>query len=340
MKKILKCLLASILALGLCATINPNEAFAAVNLQSTGKIVATNHKKYTYGEMKTDIRMLAEKYPGKVTYNVIGKSEDGRNIYDVVLGNPYAENSILVVAAIHGLEYMTSLVCMNQIEYYLQNYSKNIDGVKVKDTLEQIAIHYIPMANPDGVTLSQFGIKRIRDASLRKKLQKISKGKTKYWKSNARGVNLNGNFPILFKKKGKPNGYNYTGTRACSESESTAIDDLTIQLKKFFGLKGVISYHAMGQIIFGGCSASKTCKKVTTKMYKVAKKTTGYRNADGVYSATTSGSFRAYVMHKLDAPCITIEVGKIPCPGPIREFPSIWKKNKKVVLREARLFVK
>ena len=37
-----------------------------------------------------------------------------------------------------------------QMEYYLQNYNKEIDGKKEKDILEKIAIHYIPMANPDG----------------------------------------------------------------------------------------------------------------------------------------------------------------------------------------------
>lgn len=337
MKRMINSLLSLALLLSLCIVANPNDAFAVSKQRNSEKIVGRDHQKYTYNEMKADIRLLAKRYPGKVSYSVIGKSEDGRNIYNVVLGNPNAKKSMIVVAAIHGVEYMTSLVCMNQIEYYLQNYWARIDGKRVKDTLGNIAIHYIPMANPDGVTLSQFGVKRIRNVLLRMKLRKITKN-TRYWKANAKGVNLNGNFPILFKKKGKPSGVGYTGPRACSESESQAINGLVKQLKENTKLKGIVNYHAMGEILFGGCSASKSCKKVTSKMYKVARRTTGYRNADGVYKAITNGSFRAYVMHKLDVPSITIEIGRIRCPGPIYEFPSIWNRNKKVVLREARLF--
>lgn len=338
---VISTLLASMLMLTFIIAFSSDEAQAATNQSTSGKIVSINHKKYSYAEMKNDIKLLAEKYPDKVSYNVIGKSEDGRNIYDVVLGNPEAKKSMLVVAAIHAREYMTSLVCMNQIEYYLRNYSKKIDGKKVGKTLDAIAIHYIPMANPDGVTISQFGIKRIRDAKLRLKLRKIvksSKSNIKYWKANARGVDLNDNFPIKFKKKGKPSSEGYTGPRACSESESKAISGLVKDLKATSKLKGIVNYHAMGSILFGACSASKQCKRVTTKMFKVAKKATGYKSAAGIYRAVTSGSFRAYVMHKLDVPSITLEVGKKLCPGPISEFPSIWKKNKNVVLRVARIF--
>lgn len=337
MKRLLTGLLLSALLLALCGMVHPSAAFAASDEPSSKKVVATDHQKYSYSEMKADIKLLAKRYPDQVSYNVIGQSEDGRDIYDVVLGNPEAKKSLLVVAAIHAREYMTSLLCMNQIEYYLRYYSKKIDGEKVEDTLDKVAIHFVPMVNPDGVTLSQFGIKKIKSASLRAKLRKISGGDTKHWKANARGANLNDNFPFRFKKKGKPSGAAYTGPRASSESETQALVRLVKKLKKKSNLKGIVNYHAMGSIVFGDCSGSKLCKRVTAKMFKVAKQTTGYISAAGVYNSVSSGSFRDYVMYKLDIPSITIEIGKIQCPGPISEFPSIWKKNKSLVLREARL---
>ena len=41
------------------------------------------------------------------------------------------------------------------------------------NVFEKIAVHYVPMANPDGVTISQYGIRAIRKASLRKTLRKM-----------------------------------------------------------------------------------------------------------------------------------------------------------------------
>lgn len=46
---------------------------------------------------------------------------------------------------------MTLQLCMKQIEYYLQNYNEELDGEKVSDVLSKVAIHYVPMANPESI---------------------------------------------------------------------------------------------------------------------------------------------------------------------------------------------
>lgn len=306
-----------------------------------GKIVAVDHQKYRYSEMAADIKLLAKNYHGLVQYQVIGKSEDGRNIYDVILGNPEASKTLLVVSTLHAREYMASLLCMNQIEYYLQSYQGKVDGKKVKNTLNNIAIHYIPMANPDGVTISQSGLQKIRSASLRKKLKKCKRGSTKRWKANARGVDLNRNFPYLFIKAGKRGSEGYTGPYAASESETVAIVKRIDQLKTKTRLQGVINYHAMGSIVFGDCQKSGSFVSNTRRMYRLARKTTGYGSAAGYQGATSQGRgcLREYVMYGLSIPSITLEIGKRTCPGPVSEFPSIWRKNRKLVLQEARLFI-
>lgn len=311
----------------------------AITFQNV-KAVAIHHQKYSYSEMAADIRLLTKNYHGLVQYKVIGKSEDGRNIYDVILGNPNASKTMLVISTLHAREYMASLLCMNQIEYYLQNYSGKIDGKKVKNTLDKIAIHYIPMANPDGVTISQYGIRKIRSAALRKKLYRMRRGSTKRWKANARGVDLNRNFPYLFIKAGRRGSEGYTGPRAASESETGALVKLIDRLKMDTNLKGVVNYHAMGSIVFGDCRKSGSLAGGTGRMYRIARRTTGYRSAAGYRGATSlgRGCCREYVMYGLFTPSITLEIGRRPCPGSIREFSSIWRKNRKLVLREARLF--
>ena len=301
------------------------------------KIVATGHQKYTYTEMKKDISMLCKNYHGIVKSHVFGKSEDNRNLYDVTVGNPNAKKSLMVVASIHAREYMTTVVTMAQIEYYLQNYYSKIDGKSVSKTLDNICIHFVPMANPDGVTISQSGFNAIKNKSLRAKLKKMP-GSHRQWKSNARGVDLNRNYAYKFRKRGYRGQEGYSGPKANSESETRAISKLITNLKSK-GLKGAVNYHTMGSIIFGGIRSSASAYKNTKRMYKVARNTTKYTSSESVgYGSTGYGNLREYFMYTKKVPSITIEVGRYCNPVPQSQFKGIWNKNKKLVLREARLF--
>lgn len=318
--------------------ISKNEGEDVIRESHSNKtIVSTNHKKYTYSKMSEDIKALTEKYNGMVTYEVIGKSCDKRNIYDVILGNPNAKKTILVVGTMHAREYMCSLLLMNQIEYYLENYHRSISGKKVSSILNHICIHYVPMANPDGVTISQSGISKIRDASLRKKLKKMTKGKgTSKWKANARGVDLNKNWDYKWKKQGKAGSSDYSGPNVNSEPETKALLKLKKNLKRKKKLKATISYHTVGNIVFGKCT-KKSVKATTKKMYNLAKSITGYACGDKVYGGKGIGNSREWDMYQLGVPSITIEIGEKSAPGPISEYKEIWNKNKNVVIREAML---
>ena len=302
-------------------------------------IVQTDHQKYSYAEMSADIQKLQEKYHGIVHTSVIGKSEDGRNLYDVVIGNTKASKTLLVVANLHAREYMTSELCLDQIEYYLENYYTAREGGSWKKTFDKIAVHYVPMANPDGTTISQFGIKGIRSAALRKRLRKLKSGSTTIWKANARGVDLNRNYPVRFRKQGKRGPMGYSGPKACSESETRAIKKLTDQLRSKKTLRGVISYHAMGSIIFGGSGLGGTLQKNTDRLYYQSRRLTGYASAAGYHSSSGGdGNFLTYIHEVTKVPGITLEVGRYTCPGPAREYPSVWKCNKMVVIQAAKLF--
>ena len=189
-----------------------------------------DHQKYTYKEMCGDIQSLCKKYSEYVSYETIGYSEEGREIYDVILENKEADKTILVISTIHAREYIATVVCMKQLEYYLLNYNKTVDGTKLSEVFAKCNVHYVMMANPDGVNISQT--------------------KKALWKGNANGVNLNYNFPYAFKKAGSRKNGSFTGTKAASESETQAIVSLTKKLNKTQTL-AVVNYHAMGQIVSG-----------------------------------------------------------------------------------------
>lgn len=301
--------------------------------------VSTGHQKYTYSEMEKDLEQLSEKYPMAMTYQVIGKSADDRNLYEVILGNPEAKKHLIVIANLHAREYMTTQLTMKQIEYYCQNYHKTLAGKNVKRLLSKVAIHIVPSANPDGTAISQSGFNAIRNDSLRKALKKMS-GSSRRWKANARGVDLNRNWNVRFRKKGHKGGSGFTGNKAASEPETKALVTMVNRIRKSYKVVGVVSYHSTGSILYGRCAkqASKSVKKYTTKMYKVAQKLTGYHLMPTESISSASGCSREYFLYVKKIPCITLEIGRSSCPLPKSEFSSIWKKNKNMLIRQADLF--
>ena len=282
-----------------------------------GSFISMDHQKYTYAEMAKDISQLCQKYSEYVQYDIIGKSEKGKKIYDVILGDRNAKKTLLIISELHAREYVTTVICMKQLEYYLENYNKKIDGKIPGDVFKKCNIHYVMMANPDGVEISQ--------------------KKNARWKGNKNGVNLNRNFPYKFKSKGK-NTTDYTGKKAASEKETQAIISIAKKLKKSQKTLGVISYHAMGQIIYGSYRGNnKRLKAQIRKMYNVARQTTGYADAGSYDNDDGNGCSREYFIYKQKIPFITIEVGSVATPIPQKHYGSIYNKNKLVMLRVARI---
>ena len=117
-------------------------------------------------------------------------------MYYVTLGNVNAKKTVYVEASIHAREYMNTKLIMKVIEDYCRGYdTKKYQRKKYSKIFNKVRVVIMPMVNPDGVTISQYGPRKIRNAKLRKKLYKMKKGiKFKEWKANARGVDINRNF--------------------------------------------------------------------------------------------------------------------------------------------------
>lgn len=330
--KRLRCFLILSLFLGMAC-------FMGKSIEAKAAIVSTNHQKYMYTEYKKDLQQFKKKYPEYCQVKVIGQSADNRNLYEVILGNPQAKKHLVVIANLHGREYMTTQLCMRQIEYYLNKYNKKISGTKVSKVLNKVAIHYVPSCNPDGTAISQFGFNAIRNKSLRAALRKMP-GSTVGWKANARGVDLNRNWAVAFRRGGTRGYAGFHGDEAASEPEIKALVKMVNRIEKSGTITGVVSYHSTGSILYGRCAGNATSKvkNITSRMYKTAQSLTGYRLMPTESLSSAAGCSREYFLYKRNIPCITLEVGRGSCPLSIGEFPSIWSKNKNVVIREAMLF--
>lgn len=171
---------------------------------------------YSYEDMTRDLKNIAWKYRGKASLKSLGSSEDGRTIWCLRVGNPSAGRKIVIDAGIHAREWMNPLMIVHKCEEILRQYTD------YKATLKNACLYVVPMINPDGVTISQYGFGAIRSEKLRKICQK-TKASARTWKGNARGVNLNFNFPGGWNpenKSKKPDGNSYPGEKAASEKET------------------------------------------------------------------------------------------------------------------------
>ena len=312
--------------------------FAGVRVQAK-TIVDTGHKRYSYSEMKNDLKLLQKRYKDRLEVNVIGKSADDRNLYEVVLGNTKAKKHLLVIANLHAREYMTIQLTMRQIEHYLAYYNRTIGSSKVSNTLKKVAIHIVPSANPDGTAISQYGFGAIKSRSLRSKLRRMG-GSSYRWKANARGVDLNRNWNVAFKVRGgSPGGSGFSGYHKASEPETQALVKWVNSVDKKGKVVGVISYHSTGSIIYGRTTGvSSSVRRNTAKMNSLIRRLTGYyvMPANGKYAAR--GNSREYFLYTKKMPCVTIEVGHGACPLSSGEFSSIYRKNKDLVMKTAMLF--
>lgn len=307
---------------------------------------------YTYAEMTNDIIELQKSYPEIMSCSVIGITADKRNIYDIVIGDPKAKKQIVYQASCHAREYMTSLLVMEQLEYCLNNYyTAAYKGVRFKDLFSEYAVHIIPMLNPDGVTISQFGKNGLRNEILRHNAEVYYKnavtwGYTKYteenyyrrWKANAHGVDINNNFDgkwdTLTLLNG-PVGWGYRGNAPECETESKCITRL---IRSLSNPVTVISYHATGSVLWWDYGQTGEFRERCEKQMQVIKRLTGYKLQP--YTPKSAGGLCDWIIEDMGEKTVPqlIEIGVEAAPLKDSEYPEIWRKNRLVFPAVAYLY--
>ncbi|MFR1832103.1 MAG: M14 family zinc carboxypeptidase [Lachnospiraceae bacterium] len=297
--------------------------------------------KYSYEQMEADIQSLQKRYgTAHMQVTTIGTSADGRNIYDIIVGNPNAGKHVLIQGAIHAREYANPLLMMKQIEDALAFYDTGAyNGRRLSDLLNQVAVHFVPMANPDGVALSQFGLDALNTDELKQTVQTayasdLAAGRTSYefgrylerWKANARGVDLNHNFDALWTNTSSnwmlPSYSGYKGLTPVSEPESQALVNL---MNSDYPWAAVLNYHSMGKVIYWDIEGNKERERSRQLAQLMSAATGGYQM---LYSGG-GGGFKDWAQLKENpVPSITVETGKVDCPMPVSEFASIWAENR------------
>ncbi len=282
---------------------------------------------YTYEQMCADIDTLCGQFPSVCSRGSIGTSELGRDIPVLKLGAESASHHVLIQGAIHGLEHMTAWVMMAMANSYVSRDALPAD----------VCFHFIPMSNPDGVTLAQTGVltaeqRAIYAADLAAK--HTDRNEAVYasqWKANALGVDLNRNFdagwaPI--NSRPAPSSERYKGKTPFCAAETRALRDYTLSRS----FDATISYHAMGSILYYEFGTAQPINDLSYDLAKAVYKVSGYPPVkNSVSTNVEGGGYKDWAMEALGIPSLTIEIGCENTPLAYQEVYNVLYRNMPVL---------
>jgi len=107
---------------------------------------------YDYGQMVEALKALNSAFPEMTDIEVIGKSEENRDIWSLTLNNPktgkaLSKPGVYVDGNIHGNEIQATEVNLYLMNYLLTNYGSN---EQVTDMVDRNAFYFVPSINVDG----------------------------------------------------------------------------------------------------------------------------------------------------------------------------------------------
>lgn len=144
---------------------------------------------HNYTKMTSLLQEIHRKYPDICRLYTIGKSVQGRELWVMKISKyantepPIGVPNVKYVANMHGNEAVGRELMIHLISYLVNNYPSD---KYVAALLDNTVIHIMPSMNPDGFEFSNEG--------------ECTSGQGRY---NARGYDLNRNFPDIFKTNNK-----------------------------------------------------------------------------------------------------------------------------------------
>ncbi len=296
---------------------------------------------YSYKKMENDLQLLAGYYPQYMTLDTAGvTTADGRNLYVIYFGNQNASRQIFICAATHAREYMTAQLVMKQLEYYCAHYEDgSYNGTAYRDIFENTCFVIVPMVNPDGVSISQFGEEGLNREDLRQNLKAIYESDKNggytdeaydtyltRWKANGMGVDLNRNYSPGWESvtdRTAPSSGLYKGTQPGSEAESQALMNIVDGLSNPLL---AISYHSYGSLVYWQYGQAEPLWSKNQQLAAHVEALTTYYQAG--YS--NEAGFSNWCVNVKGIPSVTIETGLVPTPLPLDQFELLWSQNKEM----------
>lgn len=295
-------------------------------------IINFNDTVYSYDRFIIDSKKLAKHYEEVLRYVTIGKSQDNRDIVLLKLG--VGQQTIICCGGVHARETINPIVLLKLIEYYAdlyinhkeqktklikklthqlrnlgEEYEQMLYETCIYELLQTFTILYIPLLNPDGYMIALEGFDVIKDIQLKEKCISM-KVPSNEWKFNARGVDINRNFPSRLWRPKFPMDFWE------SENETKALINVFNQYKS----RGFLDFHSRGKSIYYYRSLMPDSynKKQLEIAYRL-QKITNYELVppeDEIENGDTGGNTVHYYSENFYKPALTIET-----VDEIAEFP-------------------
>lgn len=325
-------------------TISSNNYYIYVNVSNgagKGNGMVSLFLRYLYSDYERDSRLLIQQFGSHIKCTEIGQSVRNRPIHQFVIGN--GKKRVHISASHHAREWMTTWLVTQQLYYYARLYDENavIEGVSIREVLDMISLHFVPLVNPDGVVLATEGWQKAGlTAEEYAAMANMNELGEKYWlwKANIRGVDLNRQYPMnwdmIRNSPSRPAAMNFKGERHSSEPEVWAM------MKEMMADPPLmtIAYHSAGEEIYWYHGQEGAIKNRDMELALRTGLLTGYAliNEDEYFA----GGFADWFVTSYQRPGFTIEIGKEPHPVDLRQSKRIWNQNKHVPLMVLRELVK
>ncbi|WP_235426937.1 M14 family metallopeptidase [Cohnella kolymensis] len=275
---------------------------------------------YGPAQLSGDIQRLSQVYPS-IKAGVIGRSVLSQPLHALNIGSgPFLWH---FNGACHANEWITSLLLMKFAEDYAKAYErgKTIGGKPAADLFSRCSLWIVPMLNPDGAQLAQEGLHP--EHPLYDELLRWNRGSTRFhrWKSNARGVDLNDQFPAHWDEERQRRGVSapgprdYGGPAPLSEPEASALAEWTERMD----FDAVLALHTQGEEIYWNYRSCEPpeAEQWAHRMAKAA----GYR---AVYLEGSDAGYKDWFISKFGRPGFTVEAGWGHNPLSLDDFDDIY----------------
>ena len=263
-------------------------------------------------------------------YGVLCRSAAGRPVPLVSWGN--GNRCMLYIGAHHGSERITAGILLRFLEELTRQPDSLICGVSTAYLARSCTFLVVPMLNPDGVDISLYGADAARGFAGRVAAS-LPDGSFLHWQANARGVDLNHNYPVGFSEYKVlerasgicPGPTRYSGTTPLSEPESSAL----ARLIRLSSPALILTLHSQGEEIFAGDTAR--VRRGGAIARQVAR-LSGYRlvRAEG---EAAYGGLTDWTTHALGIPSFTVECGRGENPLPAEEEEPIYTRLRPLLFR-------
>jgi len=190
----------------------------------------------SHPELEQRWRDLVDRLGGRES--VVGRSAEGRDLWRFELGpRDAAAPSILLTALIHGAELIGSLALFETIATL----------VRAGGVLGSARLAIMPIVNPDALCAN---------------MERLERGRVAGQRRNARGVDLNRNFPRIGRGKSwhplsgsrfRWSPYHW-GAHPLSEPETQAVAAVARELRPTLSL----GFHSFGNLLLFPCAHSRT----------------------------------------------------------------------------------